>query len=111
MTINQLIIETLKPLNVPVSFGTYNQSANTYVVFLEYNQGSAMKADDEEYRTKHLYQVDVFSKGNYLDLVKQLKKLLKEVGFSRTFETETYEDEMKRFRKILRFSYISKEEE
>lgn len=111
MSLNELIINTLKPLNVPVSFAKYNQTADTYVVFLEYDQGGSLFADDEEKKTKHLYQVDVFSKGNYLKLVKELKKLLKEVGFSRTFETETYEDEMKRFRKILRFSYISEEEQ
>lgn len=110
MSINKLIIDTLKPLNVPVSFGVYNHDADTYIVFLEYNQSGSMFADDDEVETGHLFQVDVFSKGNYLQTVKQLKKLLKEVGFRRTFESETYEEEMKRFRKILRFSYTSKEE-
>jgi len=110
VSLNGLIIDTLKPLNVPVSFASYNQTADTYIVFLEYNQKSWLIADDEEKQTEHLFQVDVFSKGNYLDLVKEMKKLLKEIGFRRTFETETYEDEMKRFRKILRFAYISEEE-
>lgn len=96
---------------MPVSFGVYNQTADTYIVFLEYNQRSWLIADDEEKQTEHIFQVDVFSKGNYLELVKELKSLLKGIGFSRIFETETYEEEMKRFRKILRFTYISKEEE
>jgi len=104
-------METLKPLNVPVSFANYNQSANTYVVFLEYNQVSGLDADDEELRTSHSYQVDVFSKGNYDNLVKQLKVLLKKAGFRRIYESETYEDEMKMFRKILRFSFTTKEED
>lgn len=111
MSLNKLIKDTLEPLNVPVSFGVYNQTADTYIVFLEYNQGGALFADDEEKQTEHIFQVDVFSKGNYLDLVKELKNLLKGIGFRRIFETETYEEEMKRFRKILRFAYISEEEE
>lgn len=110
MSVNKLIMDTLEPLNVPVSSGVYNQTADTYVVFLEYRQGAWLTADDEEKQTEHLFQVDVFSKGNYLSLVKGLKDLLKEIGFRRTFETETYEEEMKRFRKTLRFTYISKEE-
>lgn len=111
MSVNKLIMDTLEPLNVPVSSGVYNQTADTYIVFLEYDQSGALFADDEEKKTGHLFQVDVFSKGNYLKLVKELKKLLKKEGFRRKFETETYEEEMKRFRKTLRFTYISKEEE
>lgn len=110
MKINELIINTLKPLNVPITFASYNQTADTYVVFLEYNQASFLQADDEEYRTVHYYQVDVFSKTNYGNLVKNIKNKLNTVGFRRMFESETYEEEMKRYRKILRFSYISEEE-
>ena len=106
----ELIINTLKPLNVPVSFAVYNLTADTYIVFLEYDQRGSLHADDEEIKTQRLYQVDVFSKWNYDQLVKDLKNLLKEVGFRRTHEDETYEDEMKRYRKIIRFSYISEEE-
>lgn len=107
---NKLIVDTLKPLNVPVSFATYNQTVDTYVVFLEYNQMSAMQADDDEYRTVHYFQVDIFSKGNYGTLTKQVKSLMKQAGFKRMFESETYEEDMKKFRKILRFSYITKGE-
>jgi hypothetical protein len=104
-------MDTLKPLGVPVSFANYNQTADTYIVFLEYNQSPWLSADDEEMFTKHFYQVDVFSSGNYLQLVKDVKRLMKQAGFGRMFESETYEPEMKKFRKILRFSYISKKEE
>lgn len=103
-------MDTLKPLNVPVSFATYNQTADTYIVFIEYNQASQLNADDDELFTKHFFQVDVFSRGNYLQLVKDVKRLMKQAGFGRMFESETYDDDMKMFRKILRFSYISKEE-
>lgn len=108
MNLNRLIRDTLTPLGVPVSFANYNLTADTYIVFIEYNQASRMNADDEELLTKHFFQVDVFSKGNYLQLVKDVKQRMKEAGFGRMFESETYEEEMKMYRKILRFNYEPK---
>jgi hypothetical protein len=108
MNVNQLIIDTLSPLNVPVSFATYKNSAETYIVFLEYNQAPRLNADDEEILTKHFYQVDVFSSGNYTQLVQDVKRLMKEAGFGRMFESETYDTDMKKYRKIFRFNYDSK---
>lgn len=103
-------MDTLKPLGVPVAFMNYNKSADTYIVFMEYNQAPFLSADDQEQYTKHFFQVDVFSNGNYLQLVKDVKRLMKEAGFRRMYESETYDSDMKKYRKIIRFSYISKEE-
>jgi len=103
-------MDTLRPLGVPVSFMNYNNTASTYIVFMEYNQAPWLQADDEEKWTKHFYQVDIFSSGDYLQLAKDVRNAMKEAGFGRMFESETYDDDMKKFRKIFRFSYISKEE-
>jgi len=108
---NKLIMDTLRPIGVPVSFANYNQTADTYIVFLEYNQTSAYNADNQEQYTKHFFQVDVFSSGDYINLVKDVKRRMKQAGFGRMFESETYDTDMKKYRKILRFSYISKFEE
>lgn len=108
MSLNKLIRDTLLPLGVPVAFANYNQTADTYIVFIEYNQAPRLNADDQEVITKHFFQVDIFSKGNYLQLVEDVKERMKQAGFSRMFESETYEEEMKMFRKILRFNYDTK---
>lgn len=108
MSLNKLIMDTLKTLDVPVAFANYNQTADTYIVFIEYNQAPRLNADDQEVITKHFFQVDIFSKGNYLQLVEDVKERMKQAGFSRMFESETYEEEMKMFRKILRFNYDTK---
>lgn len=101
-------MDTLNPLGVPVSFARYNNVGDTYIVFLEYNQASEMNADDEELITKHFFQVDIFSSGNYLQLVNDVRQRMKEAGFGRMFESETYDDDMKKFRKIMRFNYETK---
>lgn len=112
MNLNKLIVDTLNPLGIPVAFGSYNNPADRYIAFVEYNQASEMNVDDEEYITKHFFQVDVFSKDDYTDLVNQVRKRMKNAGFGRMFESETYEIDMQMFRKIFRFNYkhINKEE-
>lgn len=108
MSLNKLIRDTLSPLGVPVAFANYNQTADAYIVFIEYNQASRLNADDKELITKHFFQVDIFSKGNYLQLVNDVKERMKEAGFGRMFESETYDEDMRMYRKILRFNYETK---
>lgn len=105
MNLNKLIRETLKPLNVPVAKARYNQSSDTYIVFIEYNQAPRMSADDKEIMTKYFYQVDIFSKGNFDNLVKEVRERLTEAGFRRMFESETYDEDMGYYRSIMRFNF------
>jgi hypothetical protein len=111
MSLNKLILDTLKPVGVPVAFQTYSGTATTYITFFEYNQFGALHADDEEQETALFYQVDVWSKGDYTAIVQQVKQLMKQAGFRRTFETELYEPDTQIFHKVLRFSYVEEREE
>lgn len=105
VNLDRKIMDTLRPLGYPVSKARYNQTADTYIVFIEYNQAPRLNADDRELVSKHFFQVDVFSGGNYNQLVKDLKSAMKTAGFGRMFESETYDEDMKKYRKILRFNY------
>lgn len=111
MSVNAIIDSALSPLGVPVTPLTSDNIADTYIVITEYNQASWLNADDVEWLTKHFYQVDVYSIGNYIQLVKDVKKRMKSAGFGRMFESETYDNEAKKNRKILRFHYVSTNEE
>ena len=110
-SLNKIIMDTLKPLNVPVASMRYNQTADTYIVFLTYNEAPELNADDVEIITKYFIQMDVFSSGNFTKLVKDVVRLMKDAGFGRMFASETYDEDMKKFRKILRFDYETKIEE
>lgn len=105
MSINNLIIDTLEPLNIPVNFQTYEGTEETYITFFTYLEQGESFADDEEKTTGHYIQVDVWSKGNYNKLVKQVKELLKQVGFKRKYEIELYESDTKIYHKCIRFFY------
>lgn len=111
MSLNKLIIDTLKPVGVPVAFQTYSGTATTYITFFEYSQQSALNADDEEQKTVHRIQVDVWSKGDYTSIVDEVKQRMKEAGFRRTTETDLYEPDTKIYHKVLRFSYVEEREE
>lgn len=106
MSLNKIIIDTLKPLGVPVSFQTYTGQATTYITFFEVVQYSAMNADDDEVKTGYNIQIDIWSKGDYTSLAQQVKELMKEKGFRRTTEAEDYEPDTKTFHKVIRFSYV-----
>ena len=108
MNLNALIRQTLAPTNVPVAFSTYNNNASQYIIFNTYNEASFYNADDQEQVTQYFIQVDVFSAGDYTNLVKQVYDLMTEAGFGRMFASETYDEEAGKFRKIYRFSYLEK---
>lgn len=105
MSLNSLIINTLAPTGVPVEFQNYGGSQTTYITFFEYNQQGDLHGDDEELNTRYSLQVDIWSQGNYIPLVKQVKTLLKGIGFIRNSETEFYEKDTQIYHKVLRFYY------
>lgn len=117
MSINKLIIDTLESTGVPVDFQTYEGDENKYITFSEYLQQGEGFADDDEIVTGHYIQINVWSKyildtnTSYRKIVDQVKKLLKEKGFIRKYETELYEPDTKIFHKVLRFFYYVENEE
>lgn len=105
MNLNSLVISTLAPTSVPVNFQTYTGNATTYITFFEYNQQGALFADDTEQRTQYSVQVDVWSKGNYKNVVEQVRDLMINAGFIRNSEGELYENDTKTFHKYFRFYF------
>lgn len=110
MNINKLIIETLKPLNIPIARLKYIGNAETYIVFQEYlEQGEGFSDDGEEITGRYI-QINIFSKTDYTSLVNNVKTSLIGVGFMRTSEYEIYENDTGFYNKIIRFKYNEYEE-
>lgn len=107
MNVKKLIRDTLIPIGIPVSALSGNNSNDAYIIYNEFNQASALDSDDEEVSTKYFYQVDVFSKDDFTDLLADVEARLKAAGFKRMYSSETYDEEAEKFRKILRFSYAT----
>ncbi|MCM3411229.1 hypothetical protein [Metabacillus litoralis] len=109
MSINEIIINALNFLNIPVRFQKIldqDGDPSNYVTFFEYNQNGALHGDDSEIKSNHFIQIDVWSNGNYSDIVKQIKEKLTEIGFIRTYEKDLYETDTKKYHKVIRFNFV-----
>lgn len=108
--INKLVIDTLKPLGIPVGFQKYSGKANTYITFHEYLASGEEFEEDQESFTGHYIQVDVWSKADYGILVKNIKVRLLEAGFKRMDEADFYEEDTGIYHKGMRFFYLEEQE-
>lgn len=108
--INTLVMDTLKPLGVPIGFQKYSGKASTYITFHEYLQSGEEFEEDEETFTGHHIQFDVWSKEDYGILVKNIKMKLLEAGFKRIDEIDFYETETCLYHKGMRFFYLEPKE-
>lgn len=106
MNINKLVLDALKPLNVPVSFQFYSGTADPYVTFFCYFENGELFADDIQKGTGYYIQVDVWSKGNYSSIVEQIKSAMTQAGFSFVSATDLYESDTKIYHKAMRFYYL-----
>lgn len=109
--INKLIIDTLKPLNVPVAFQIYSGSESTYITFFEYLEQGEAFADDCEESTGYYIQVDIWSKGDYSTLNTQLINILQNAGFMRISSQDLYEPDTGIYHRGIRFFYLKNKEE
>lgn len=82
--INALIVETLKPLDVPVLFVAGKETRFPFVVFNITSEKGIEYWEDEEKITRYRITFNIFSKGNYFEVRKNLQKLLKEAGFGKS---------------------------
>lgn len=95
--------EALNSLGVPVTFNKYTGTETTYITFLEYNNQSEDSSEDEIDSESHFIQVNIFSKNNYIELVKKVKSAMKIAGFFYTNGNDQYESDTGLHHKSLRF--------
>lgn len=83
---NELIETIFKDFKVdnkaiPVSFLKYIGSEETYVTYHNINSDGTLCGDNEILGYIDYYDFDIYSKGNYLNIIKEIKKVMKENGF------------------------------
>ena len=115
---NELILQTLANFTVdgvtiPVAYAFYDGNADTYIVFMQEDADNAYSGDDELLGYADYYDFDVYSKNNFLKVIEELKKKLKEAGFiwivSKT-SSDLYETETKYHHKTLNFGIHRQED-
>jgi len=108
--INKLVSDSLKPLNIPVTFQKYSGKSEIYVTFHEYLATGEEFEDDEEASTGHYIQIDVWSKSDYTTIVNSIKERMASAGFKRLNEADFYEEDTGIYHKGIKFFYLEEKE-
>ena len=94
MDVDSTLKALLDKLGVPVARLKYSGKANCFIVFQLVVGRDTFFSDDEEGAQEFTYQVHIYSKNDYFELLQRLKKALKEAGFyGITIDAETYEQD------------------
>lgn len=116
MSLFNPIKKALTPLNIPtrrlkLSKADEEQNYNEYIIVYFLNESGVLFADDKEIATSHSIQLSLFTRLNFEETTKQIKALLGGIGFTRTSEFESYENQTGYYHKVIRFSYVIETED
>lgn len=103
---------TVERKSIPVSFLRYTGKETTYITYQEIQDDTSFSADDELQAYVTYYDFDIYSKGNYLNIIESVKEILKANGWryqpSMTSQ-DLYEDDTGYYHKTLCFAKIKEE--
>lgn len=109
---NELIEQIFKDFQVdgveiPVSFLRYDGKSTTYVTYQQEDADASFSGDNQLLGYVDYYDFDIYSKGNYLNIVESVKQILKQNGFmwqpSRS-SSDLYEADTGYYHKTLNFA-------
>ena len=99
-------------VSIPVSFLRYEGKQTTYITYQLEDMDNSFSGDNEILGYVDYYDFDIYSKGNYLNIIESVKELMKQNGFmfqpSRS-SGDMYEDDTGYFHRTLSFA-IEREE-
>lgn len=103
---------TVDGVEIPVAYMFYEGHGEPYIVYMQQDADGSLSGDDDLIGYVDYYDFDVYAKGNYLNIVKALKAVLKENGFvwqpSRS-SSDMYETDTGYYHKTLNFAYLKEE--
>lgn len=99
------ILKPIKDSKIPVKHMFYTGSSDPYVTYQFYNEYGEAFAEDKEIATTYSVQINIFTKGNFENLYKQILELMTAAGWYRIYATDLYESDTKLFHKVIRFQY------
>jgi hypothetical protein len=103
---------TVDGVSVPVSFLYYEGHGEPYITYMQTDADSSYSGDDELLGYADYYDFDIYSKGDYTNIVKSVKSLLKANDFvwqpSRS-SADMYETDTGYYHKTLCFAILREE--
>ena len=105
MRIHERVTSALSDLTVPVSFQTYQGSAKTYVTFFQYMEQPSLHQDDGIALSVHYIQVDIWSKGDFIELDALIQSSMEAADFRFLTGHDQYEQDVKMYHRSLRYAF------
>ncbi len=100
---------TVNGVTIPVKFLYYHGHGEPYIVWMQEDANNSLSGDDDLIGYADYYDFDIYSKGDYTEIVERVKELLKEHGFvwqvSRT-SADMYEPDTGYYHKTLNFAIL-----
>lgn len=94
-------------LDIPVKFLRYNGNSTTYVTYMQTHANDSLSADDELINYMEYYDFDIYSKGDYTDIVEAVIQKLEENNFRwrpSWSSSDMFEDDTGYYHKTLNFA-------
>lgn len=91
MNVKKLLVNALAPAGIPVCATVYEAKEDQFVVFLGDEEPESC-GDDEQLTEVCYVKIHYFCRGDTTPMKKQLRRLLRAVGFVVTDTTELYEE-------------------
>lgn len=110
MSNNEMIMQALNGITttagelIPVSFMVYKGDKTTYITFQEVDKFPRLMADDECEYSAPRFDIDIYTKGNFIDILKEVKQRLINAGWTWVEDSQDmYEADTKYFHKVATF--------
>ena len=103
MSVNARVMEALSDLGIPIRFQHYSGQEKPYLTFFNYLESGELYADDDEMITGYYTQLDLWSEGDYAELVEQIHTRMTGAGFLRRSFSDLYEQNTNLHHKVMRY--------
>lgn len=111
---NKEIEELLSDIGVPVAFMFYDGDEETYITYMQLDKDNVVAGDDTILGCVQYYDFDVYSKGNYLEVINNLIDAMTEAGWTYQPSRDSpdlYEKDTKYYHKTICIAKESEVEE
>jgi len=90
--------------SIPVEHLRYKGKSKTFVTWTLISESPSLSASDESLYSVVQVDIDIFSDGNYLDIVKEVKKIMKNNEWLWVEDSsEMYEEDTELYHKTITF--------
>jgi hypothetical protein len=94
----------VKDKSIPVGHLRYKGKSKTFITWTITGETPSLSADDEDIFSVVEVDIDIFSEGNYLDIIKEVKRIMKDNNWSWIEDSqEMYEEDTELYHRTITF--------